>query len=168
MVRPVTHLIFQQRDSPPLPAHGCIQCVSKARGRASASDELKMVNARIRTTLGLLAGGWMAVIFALSSQSHLPHPAGMPADFVSLVGHLGVYTVLSILLWGILPRGWPASRRLAVAFACTMAFALSDEWHQSFVARREMALTDLVIDAVGAMLALLAVRHVARATNAEL
>lgn len=109
----------------------------------------------------------MAVIFVLSSQSRLPQPAGMSPDFVSLVGHLGVYAILAILLWSMAPRGWPAPRRLALAFTCTMAFALSDEWHQSFVAGRETALTDLVVDAVGAMLALIVVQHVVRDSNAE-
>lgn len=116
---------------------------------------------RTRVALAALAGVWMAVIFGLSSQSSLPQPAGISDDAISLAGHLGVYAILATIFWAITPRRWPNQRRLALAFACTMLFALSDEWHQSFVANREPSLIDLAVDAVGATLALMAMQRLA-------
>lgn len=121
-----------------------------------------VLNPRNRAGLWLLVVAWMAVIFALSSQSQLPTPAGMSDDARSMIGHLCVYAILAVLLWMALPRGWPASRRIAVAFAGAMLFGVTDEWHQSFVPHRESTFSDLVLDAIGASVALLAVQFATR------
>lgn len=121
-----------------------------------------VVSPRNRVGLWLLVVAWMAVIFALSSQSQFPTPAGMSDDARSVIGHLCVYGVLSVLLWMALPRGWPASRRIAVAFAGAMLFGVTDEWHQSFVPNRESTPSDLVVDAIGATVALVAVQFATR------
>jgi VanZ family protein len=44
-------------------------------------------------------------------------------------------------------------RRPALATALGLAYAVSDEWHQSFVAGRNGTVTDLAIDALGMGLA---------------
>lgn len=119
-------------------------------------------NPRNRLGLWLLVVAWMAVIFALSSQSQLPTPAGLSDDARSVIGHLCVYGVLAVLLWMALPRGWPASRRIAVAFAGAILFGVTDEWHQSFVPDRESTFSDLVVDAIGASVALIAVQFASR------
>jgi VanZ family protein len=111
--------------------------------------------ARLSTTIRLMLLGWMILIFALSSQQQLPSPMGLSPDLISIVGHFTVYMVLAVLIWSGLPRlGWSAWRRIGLAFAGTMVFALSDEWHQSFVLGREPTMFDLAIDAVGALCAL--------------
>jgi VanZ family protein len=117
-----------------------------------------IMNSRNRVGLWLLVVVWMAVIFALSSQSQLPTPAGLSDDVRSVIGHLCVYGVLAGLLWMALPRGWPASRRIAVAFAGAMLFGVTDEWHQSFVPNRESTVSDLIVDAIGASMALIALQ----------
>jgi VanZ family protein len=105
----------------------------------------------------------MLFIFALSSQHHLPSLMGLSLDLISVIGHFTVYIVLAVLLWSALPcLGWSAWRRLSLAFVGSMVFALSDEWHQSFVLGREPTTFDLAIDAVGALCALAVIVLVAR------
>ena len=121
-----------------------------------------LVSTRSRASLWLLVVVWMAVIFALSSQSELPSPAGLSPDDRSVIGHLGVYGVLAVFLWMALPRGWSASLRIAIAFAGAVLFGVTDEWHQSFVLGRESTLSDLALDAIGAAVALAVAQFASR------
>jgi hypothetical protein len=119
--------------------------------------------ARLHSAVRLMLLGWMIFIFALSSRHQLPSPMGLSLDQISVVGHFTVYFVLAVLLWSGLPSlGWSVRRRLGLAFVGTMVFALSDEWHQSFVLGREPSLVDLAVDALGALCALAAIELVAR------
>jgi VanZ family protein len=98
---------------------------------------------------------WMALIFAFSAQSRLPSALEPLLDLLLKKGaHFSGYAVLAALLWRAL--GW---RRHAWRWAWLLAtlYASSDEWHQSFVANRHPAATDVLIDACGAATALLIV-----------
>ena len=96
--------------------------------------------------------GWMALIFLLSAQPDLPQPESGCLDLlISNGAHIFVFGVLAFL-WaralGERPHG------LLLAFALSLVFALSDEFHQSFVPGRCADPLDLVWDALGAALAL--------------
>ena len=100
----------------------------------------------------LPAGLWMGLIFYLSAQPDLPLPSETP-DLVSYLAHVGEYAVLAgLLLWAAGPR--PRRRAFALAALLALAYALSDEWHQSFVPGRSCSLADLAADAAGAACAL--------------
>lgn len=100
----------------------------------------------------LLLIGWMALIFALSSQSKLPSPDDPWLDFLfKKSAHFSVYGVLAVLWWRVLPAR-PASWRWA--WLLTVLYAISDEFHQSYVALRHPAARDVIIDACGAATAL--------------
>jgi len=58
--------------------------------------------------------------------------------------------LLVALSWGRRPR----LRDVVAAFGITMLYALSDEWHQSFVPDRAGRLDDVVTDAIGATIGL--------------
>jgi VanZ family protein len=96
--------------------------------------------------------GWMALIFLLSAQPDLPHPASGWLDLlISSAAHVFLFGVLALLL------GWtlgPGRRGLVVALALTALYALSDELHQAFVPGRHADPRDLVCDLAGAALAL--------------
>lgn len=74
--------------------------------------------------------------------------------------HVGEYAVLAWLVLGALQRGfracrWTWSWRLAtVALAACVLYAISDEWHQSFVPSRQGCLRDVGIDSLGAAVGL--------------
>jgi VanZ family protein len=73
------------------------------------------------------------------------------------MGHITEYAILAALLWRALRGTFSAlSRRMIslCAFAIAVAFAASDEFHQSFVPSRTATLHDVFIDCVGATLAI--------------
>lgn len=119
---------------------------------------------------------WMALIFylstdALSSQrtSRIIGPilrwlkpdisdeAVRQVQFAARkTAHVGNYAILSVLLWRARPRrgtqwdwkvaGW--------ALALSVLYAISDEWHQSFVPSRGASAADVLIDTAGAAIGL--------------
>jgi len=93
----------------------------------------------------------MAVIFALSAQPDLSTGLGM-ADLVARkIAHAGIYALLCACWWRVaIALGVPVPRAVAVALLVSIAYGISDEWHQSFVAGRSGSGLDVVIDAVGA------------------
>jgi VanZ family protein len=98
---------------------------------------------------------WMGLIFYLSAQSKLPTPPEPVLDLMLKKGaHFGVYAILVFLWWRALSRatmsGWAA---LGLAFVITLAYSLSDEFHQSFVPGRRPSLSDVLIDVLGAVAA---------------
>jgi len=98
---------------------------------------------------------WMAVIFFLSSQSTLPSFANTWADWLQDIGgHFIAYAVLAGLLWWAL-NGSGVSRPALWAFLIALLYALSDEYHQSFVPGRHPDPLDIVTDLAGAAAALL-------------
>lgn len=106
---------------------------------------------------------WMALIFALSARSTIPVPLGLAAGLTAIAGHLVAYAVLAVLLWwAMLSLDVSAKRRFALALIGTVAYGLTDEWHQSFVSGRDASPLDLVVDGIGAIGGLIAVRRVAR------
>jgi VanZ family protein len=93
----------------------------------------------------------MALIFVGSAQSD---PGADIGEVGRVLAHAGEYALLTALwTWAFAPiLRWPVPP--AVAAAISFAYALSDEFHQSFVPGREASGFDLVVDAVGIVLAL--------------
>lgn len=77
--------------------------------------------------------------------------------FVVKGWHMTEYAVLVSLAVVALRRGNIGSRvsRIWLAFAFAVAFAASDEWHQTFVPGRDGCVRDVLIDTGGALLAAL-------------
>lgn len=125
---------------------------------------------------------WMSLIFTASGDIHsgqrssriiepllrwlFPHIAEATVGFVVLFvrkcAHLVVFAVLTLLVWRALrqpvrrdPRPWSWSPA-GFALLATTLYAGSDEIHQLFVPTREGRVEDVVIDAAGGALGLLA------------
>lgn len=100
----------------------------------------------------------MAVIFALSSTSSRELPNfGFWDTLVKKGGHFFGYAILaSAYLYALSNRGSrPGVRTFLLAFALAILYAVSDEYHQSFVPGRHPSWVDaFVIDGSGAALAL--------------
>lgn len=96
--------------------------------------------------------GWMVLIFVLSAQPDLPHPASGWMDLlISSAAHVFLFGVLAVLLaWALASQG----RGMALAFVLTGLYALSDELHQAFVPGRHPDPLDLGCDLLGASLGL--------------
>jgi VanZ family protein len=105
---------------------------------------------------------WLGLIFFLSSQSHLPNLAPPGMGFLqAIAGHLTEYAVLSLLMESAMRKAGVAHASLW-ALAGAVLYGVTDEIHQGFVPGRNRDSFDLAMDALGAVLALVAVAWVRR------
>ena len=88
----------------------------------------------------------MGVIFALSAQPDLNSGLGTLDTVLRKLAHMAAFG----LLWWLWLR---ALGRPLTAALITLAYAASDEWHQSFVHGRTGTPVDWAIDAAGVALA---------------
>lgn len=92
---------------------------------------------------------WCGVMFAFSSLPTLPEVGFIWWDFVlKKSAHVFEYAVLFTLYYRAMAR-----KNLVTAFLFTLAFALSDEYHQSFVMGRTAKLADIGFDSLGMLIA---------------
>jgi VanZ family protein len=99
----------------------------------------------------------MAAIFAFSAQPDLGTGLGVWDTILRKLAHMAEFGLLWWLWWRAL-----GYRRAIAAAAITLAYAASDEVHQSFVTGRHGTPVDVLIDAAGIALAALAVALHAR------
>lgn len=96
----------------------------------------------------------MAVIFTASSfpKAEMPHFGGWEWP-VKKSGHILEYALLAAAYLRGLRHGRKAGARDLLLAVCLAAlYGATDEFHQLFVAGRGAALTDVLIDTVGAVL----------------
>lgn len=91
----------------------------------------------------------MGVIFALSAQPDLSSGLGTLDTILRKIAHMAEYGLLTFLLWRPLREHLGGRTAIGVAFAVALAYAGSDEWHQSHVEGRHGTPVDVLIDAVG-------------------
>ena len=93
----------------------------------------------------------MALIFLFAAQETVP---GDPTELGHIVGHFFEYALLAALwAWALAPA--LGRRALAAAAAISLLYAISDEWHQSFVDGRHSDPLDVLVDSCGIAFALL-------------
>lgn len=94
----------------------------------------------------------MGVIFFFSAQPSLPHAPGPWFDLIlKKLSHAFAYGILAWLYIRALRNGGSNATALRVVSAgLALAYALSDEYHQSFVPGRNASLTDVAVDGIGA------------------
>ncbi len=122
---------------------------------------------------------WMGMIFYLSNQPAI-ESSGLSTGLVKRIlkatgafmkktfdihqfdhllrknAHFFVYLVLSLLVLSALRRsGLRGYKAMVAAFVICVLYAISDEYHQTFVAGRSGELADVVIDSLGALLGIL-------------
>jgi VanZ family protein len=91
----------------------------------------------------------MGLIFFLSAQPDLNSGFGIYDTIGRKLLHAATYGTLFLLWWRAL--GWPESPLAAAAI--TLLYAISDEWHQTFVEGRHGSALDVAIDASGMLIA---------------
>jgi VanZ family protein len=109
----------------------------------------------------------MGLLFFLSAQPDLPQAPGPWLDtLIKKTGHAVVYGVLAWLYLRVLrhrslENGASTTLRV-VSVGLAVVYALSDEYHQTFVPGRNGNLFDVAVDGVGACAAMLLDRGLAR------
>lgn len=92
--------------------------------------------------------------------------------WIRKAGHATVYAVLATLVMAALqnrfdPRRWTWNRRrVLLTLTFCLLYAISDEWHQSWVPTRHGSAIDVAIDTLGAILALAFLRCLRRSSPA--
>jgi VanZ family protein len=99
----------------------------------------------------------MAAIFFLSAQPSLDSGLGWIDTVGRKLVHFGEYALLCFLWWRLLRTLMPDRRAALVAFLVSIAYAATDELHQSYVDGRHGTPVDWAIDSAGAAAAALAV-----------
>jgi VanZ family protein len=94
---------------------------------------------------------WAATIFAFSAIPSLNSGLGTWDYVLRKCAHMTEYAILALLLRR-------ATGRDAPALLLASAYAVTDEFHQTFVAGRHGSPTDWAIDTVGAFLGLALLR----------
>jgi VanZ family protein len=93
----------------------------------------------------------MGLIFFLSAQPDLSSGLGGWDLILRKAAHMTEYALLTFLWWRALNgTARTPKRALALAFAISVAYAATDEFHQTFVTGRHGSPLDVLIDATGA------------------
>jgi len=117
----------------------------------------------------LPVAGWMAFIYALSAQPSFPDLglSDSAKDATEVAVHFGLYAMLGFLVSRTVAlNGDRSVARIAMVLAVCAAFALSDEWHQSFVPNRTADVVDWIVDLAGAVTGCLLYMRLARRLEA--
>jgi VanZ family protein len=104
----------------------------------------------------LPAIAWMAVIFYFSGRTGSEIKSMFPFLPDLDWGHLAEYFVLSLLIYYGLVNSTRRRRPYLLAILLSTVYGVTDEWHQYYVPGRMTDIFDLVNDAAGAALAMVA------------
>lgn len=100
---------------------------------------------------------WAAIIFSFSAHTAITVSTTKTIDFVvKKTAHFSEYFILSALIYRAL-YGTTKTRGLnllLLTLTLTVLYAVTDEFHQSFVPGREPRIWDVIIDGVGSVAAL--------------
>jgi VanZ family protein len=121
----------------------------RARGRERAPfyDYVMSVAVATRARLWLPVVLWAGVIFAFSSIPSLGTGLGGWDLVLRKLAHGAEFAILAVLLYR-------AVRSIPAALVLASAYAVTDEFHQTFVSGREGAVADWAIDTGGAAVGL--------------
>lgn len=98
---------------------------------------------------------WAGLIFFLSSMPNLE--SGLDQDFLlRKFAHIFEYFVLTLLIFQTVFKSKQNKKTaLFLAAVSSLLYAISDEYHQTFVFGRSGNVTDVIIDSFGIFLAVL-------------
>jgi VanZ family protein len=117
-----------------------------------AGSQTRQVMLRTLAPIGL-----MAVIFVLSAQPDLDSGLGTFDLILRKIAHMTEYAVLTLLwAWALRPL---TPRSALPAAAIALLYAITDEYHQTFVEGRGGTVVDVGIDAIGVVIALALLRY---------
>ncbi len=97
---------------------------------------------------------WAGFIFFLSHQPELKSGLSHQWDFIlRKIAHVTEYAVLTFFLIRALAQYQLSKKKILImSFVFALLYALSDEYHQSFILGRQATLRDVLIDSLGIIL----------------
>lgn len=104
---------------------------------------------------------WAAIIFWFSSLAiNKPAPFSWPDFIMKKTAHVTEYAIFYWLLFRAISQKNKLVGRKSFIFSLIIVilFALSDEWHQTFIPGREGTLRDVGFDTIGGLFSLLQIK----------
>ena len=99
----------------------------------------------------------MVVIYLLSAQPDLDSGLGTLDFILRKLAHMTEYALLTMLwAWALRPL---TRHSVPAAAVIALLYAVTDEFHQSFVEGRSGTMTDVTIDAIGVVIGLAVLRY---------
>ncbi len=100
---------------------------------------------------------WALLIFYLSGMPGIVVSGSLMMNyFAHIAAHFGIFLVFSVLLARAFNKeGVPVKANFLASFFIAVLYALSDEYHQLFVAGRTADYADFMIDCLGVLAGLL-------------
>lgn len=95
---------------------------------------------------------WAGLIFYFSSLPNLKSGLEESWDFIlRKAAHMVEFGILTVLVLRLGLRGQPKNKKFIylVALVFSLLYALTDEYHQSYIIGRTMTLRDVLIDGLG-------------------
>ena len=110
------------------------------------------INKLIKTWLPVIV--WMGIIFTLSHQPSLHSGLDNWLDFIlRKIAHITEYGILCFVLIRALKAHTQIDKKTIVICALlALLYAVSDEYHQTFVFGRHGSLRDIAIDSIGILI----------------
>ena len=127
-----------------------IYSFSAQNGEASGGLSGRICYSIVSAVNNLFRFGWEEV-----SMQEMARMLGFPIRKIAHMSEFGLLAVLNYWACSFYPK--VKNKLYILAFAMTVLYAATDEFHQLFIADRSGNLTDVCIDATGAFLALAAV-----------
>ena len=72
-----------------------------------------------------------------------------PDMWTRKLAHFMIYMVLGLVSYLALPKGWSAKKKIGFVISLCFLYAITDEFHQSFVPGRGPEVRDVFIDTLG-------------------
>ncbi len=113
-----------------------------------------------KKTAWLTFVAWLVLIFYLSSQPAFVVSEKSTLDNLAhIIAHMTEYGILAVLTYNLLTF-YLSDLTVWFSFGFGLLWALSDEYHQSFVPTRSASWADVASDAVWLILGLVMVKYV--------
>lgn len=113
-----------------------------------------MQNTAVRFIPALL---WMSLIFYISHQPNVSISSGNIDFVLRKIAHITEYGILT----GLLAFGFRTITRqtLLISTSIALLYAISDEFHQTFIPTRNGTPIDVIIDSIGIVLAFVLLQY---------
>ena len=72
-----------------------------------------------------------------------------PTTWTRKLAHFVIYMVLGLVSYRALPKRWSVKKKIGFSVGLCFLYAITDEFHQSFVPGRGPQLRDVLIDTIG-------------------
>ena len=109
----------------------------------SATDSRALSNKVVQQLRSYIeAATWLAPSI---KEAYLSNPVVVTRK----LAHFTIYMVLGLVSYLALPRAWSVRKRVVLAITLCLVYAITDEFHQSFVPGRGPEIRDVFIDTIG-------------------